>query len=65
MVFVDGDQTPVQFNQTVIHESMHVVQKIEKYTRTSFDIETEAYLLEYIVQCIQSAWEVTLEREKK
>ena len=52
----------------VAHEAMHAVQYIkEEYNRNhDFGVESEAYLLQYIVQeCLQEAWKTKRSRSSK
>ena len=37
---------------TIVHESVHAKQLMEKFLGTTFDIETEAYLLGYLTENI-------------
>jgi len=34
--------------ETIVHESMHVIQYLAKFVETTFDDETQAYLLEFV-----------------
>lgn len=53
-VWDDGSRIFVSFRSSnprpwvIVHEAVHVVQALARITGTKFDIETEAYLVEFI-----------------
>jgi hypothetical protein len=57
-----------QYAALVAHEALHVVQEMERelYSGKRFDDESEAYLLQHIVQhCLQEAWRTGRSRRSK
>ena len=59
------------YDKYFIHESMHVVQAVEKYIENKLDSESEAYLLQFITDNIKKyitknikKYVITKEKEK-
>lgn len=51
--------------ETVAHESMHIVQRYESFIETTFDDETEAYLLEFVYKAVIGLYRQIKAKEKK
>lgn len=54
MTWSDGSNIYVEYERDsyplfVVHESMHVLQELEEYIDCQLDKESQAYLLQYIV----------------
>lgn len=64
----DRKHSKEQYAALVAHEAMHVIQEMERelYSGNRFDDESEAYLIQHIVQhCLQEAWRTGRSRRSK
>lgn len=51
--------------RTATHEAVHISQYVQEHIGTKFDIETEAYFIEYVSKQIELGYQDIMKLEKK